>query len=351
MAQSALEQRNQEATCFVGNLDDRVTEEVLWELFLQTGPVASVYLPKDRISQERWNYGFVEMQSERDADYAIKILNMVKLYGKPLRVNKANSDRSKMPDIGANLFIGHLDPSVDEKLLLDTFSTFGPVINARVVRDLDSQSDSQHTYGFVHFDSFEAADLAIECMNNQYLCNRQINVQYAYKKDSRERHGSEAERKLAAKMTKLPAKRIADDTPAGVAPGAALPTAPGAAGAATGARGPPAFPAHVAPLVGSQPPRPPMPPGMPMGMPQGHMPVHMPMPMPMPMHMHMHVPAPYPAASSWGQPLPPRPPSMMPPGYVPQPLHGGMMPPPRGGAPPPMMPPPPPPRPPPPPPR
>jgi len=33
-------------------------------------------------------YGFVEFASEEDADYAIKIMNMIKLYGKPIRVNK-----------------------------------------------------------------------------------------------------------------------------------------------------------------------------------------------------------------------------------------------------------------------
>lgn len=41
-------------------------------------------------------------------------------------------------------------------------------------------------------DRFEASDMAIECMHNQYLCNRQISVQYAYKKESRgERHGGQ----------------------------------------------------------------------------------------------------------------------------------------------------------------
>lgn len=38
-------------------------------------------------------YGFVEFKSEEDADYAIKILHMVKLYGKPIKVNKASSDK------------------------------------------------------------------------------------------------------------------------------------------------------------------------------------------------------------------------------------------------------------------
>merc|ERR1712238_163023 len=59
--------------------------------------------------------------------------------------------------------------------------------------------------------TFEASDTALECMNGQYLCNRQIVVQYAFKKDNvngiannsnsnnaHERHGSRAERMLAA---------------------------------------------------------------------------------------------------------------------------------------------------------
>ena len=33
------EDRNQEATVYVGNLDDRVTDGLIWELFLQAGPV------------------------------------------------------------------------------------------------------------------------------------------------------------------------------------------------------------------------------------------------------------------------------------------------------------------------
>lgn len=35
-------------------------------------------------------YGFVEFMGEEDADYAIKIMNMIKLYGKPIRVNKVS---------------------------------------------------------------------------------------------------------------------------------------------------------------------------------------------------------------------------------------------------------------------
>lgn len=46
---------------------------------------------------------------------AVKVLNMIKVYGKPIRVNKASQDK-RQQDVGANLFIGNLDPDVDEKV-------------------------------------------------------------------------------------------------------------------------------------------------------------------------------------------------------------------------------------------
>jgi splicing factor 3B subunit 4 len=122
---------------------------------------------------------------------------MVKLYGKPLRVNKTSQDRATQ-DVGANLFIGNLDPDVDETLLYTTFSAFGVVVgNPKVMRDPDSGVSKG--FGFVSFDDFEASDMAIEAMNGQYLGGRPIAVGYAYKKDTKgERHGTPAERLLAA---------------------------------------------------------------------------------------------------------------------------------------------------------
>lgn len=50
--------------------------------------VVNVHMPKDRVTMSHQGYGFVEFLGEDDADYAIKIMNMIKLFGKPTRVNK-----------------------------------------------------------------------------------------------------------------------------------------------------------------------------------------------------------------------------------------------------------------------
>ena len=78
------------------------------------------------------------------------------------------------------------------------FSAFGRIIETpKIMRDVETELP--RGFGFVSFNSFKASDLAIECLNGQYLCDKQIVVQYAFKKDAPgERHGSQAERLLAA---------------------------------------------------------------------------------------------------------------------------------------------------------
>ena len=50
--------------------------------------IVNVHLPKDRVTQTHQGYGFCEFMTEEDADYAIRIMNQIRLYGKPIRVNK-----------------------------------------------------------------------------------------------------------------------------------------------------------------------------------------------------------------------------------------------------------------------
>ncbi|KAJ5779040.1 hypothetical protein N7457_006760 [Penicillium paradoxum] len=194
-------EQDKEATVYIGNLDERASDSLVWELMLQAGRIVNVHLPKDRVTQLHQGYGFVEFISEEDAEYAAKIMNGIRLYGKPIRVNKASADKQKTVDIGAELFIGNLDPMVTEQVLYDTFNRFGNLVNLpKIARDDNNLSKG---YGFVSFADFESSDAAISNMNGQYLMNKQVSVQYAYKKDGKgERHGDEAERMLAAQARK-----------------------------------------------------------------------------------------------------------------------------------------------------
>lgn len=200
-----VEHRNQDATVYVGNLDAACDEDLITELFVQVGRVKSVYMPKDKLTNQHNGYGFVEFLDAISAEYARTILNNIKVYGRPMRVSQ-----SSLPDesptgrnVGANLFIGNLDPeTVTDQLLYDTFVVFGSFARPPHLAK-DSTTGDSKGYGFVSYTNFQASDTAIDCMNGQYLGNRIITVQYALKKDSEgrptsERHGTRAERMLAA---------------------------------------------------------------------------------------------------------------------------------------------------------
>lgn len=366
-----VEHKNQDATVYVGNLDPSCDEPLLLELFTQVGRVSSVHMPKDKLTSTHNGYGFVEFADVTDAEYAMQVMNMVKLYGKPIRVSKSSLDKKASQnslDVGANLFIGNLDPDeVDEKLLYDTFSSFGTIIKPpKIMRDdLTNQSKG---FGFVSFDSFEASDMAMACMNNQYLCNRQIVVEYAFKSTTtneetggqasgggvtRERHGSKAERMLAANNPMR--KYLKANTTISSGSGSMVVGTSGSAMATAGAN--PMMPRMlpVMPVVGPAgissssattatttttlpptiPPPPPMMPPRSGAMPLAPMPPPPPPPMPPPPmqqsmssrsshpHHQQHLPPHNPAVGGTGvvpQPPPLPPPSSMPPPPPPPPL-------------------------------
>jgi splicing factor 3B subunit 4 len=175
----------------------------------------NVHVPRDKITNEHQNYGFVEFKNEEDADYAIKIMHMIKLFGRPIHVNKASQDK-RTQEVGANLFVGNLNLDVDEKTLRDVFCAFGIVLSTKVMRD--PESGESKNYGFVSYDNFESADQAVNTMNGQYIGGVPVDVSYAYKKDTKgERHGSTAERILAAKKPNISSSIMKHTTGMGAA--------------------------------------------------------------------------------------------------------------------------------------
>lgn len=356
-------EQNKDATVYVGNIDERFTQDLLSELMTQVGPVRQVHMPQDRVSQTHQGYGFVEFDTPASAEYAAKVLNGIRVLGKPIRVNKASADKQKTVDIGAELFINNLDPAVDEKILYDTFSQFGGILRQpSVIRDENNISKG---YGFVSFDSFEASDAAKEHMNGQYFYSKTITVEYAYKKDGKgERHGDEAERKLAAEGKKhnivpehqpLPAAyhmtgpaaavppvvdpaamapQIAPSPVTPITPQMGMPLAVPPPIPATGYAAPipvPAFgrgpPASFAPPTGPRVGLPPAPSGLPARPPPSQAGFGVPAPPPFrggppvpPLPYGMPAPGGFPNAPPPGAPLPPG--FMPPPGGIPPPGFG-----------------------------
>ncbi|XP_060107018.1 RNA-binding protein 7 [Heteronotia binoei] len=87
-------------TLFVGNLDPRVTEELLFELFHQAGPVIKVKIPKDKDGKPKM-FAFVNFKHEESVPYGMSLLNGIKLFGRPLKIQFRSGSSHASQDGGS----------------------------------------------------------------------------------------------------------------------------------------------------------------------------------------------------------------------------------------------------------
>ena len=74
---------------YVGNLNYRLQEDDLREVFENYGEVTSVKLISDRITGRAKGFGFVEMVSDDEGKQAVENLDGSELMEREMRVNEA----------------------------------------------------------------------------------------------------------------------------------------------------------------------------------------------------------------------------------------------------------------------
>uniref|UniRef100_I3JN49 Polyadenylate-binding protein n=1 Tax=Oreochromis niloticus TaxID=8128 RepID=I3JN49_ORENI len=130
-------------------------------------------------------------------------MNFDVVKGKPIRIMWSQRDPSLRKSGVGNVFIKNLDKSIDNKALYDTFSAFGNILSCKVVCD----ENGSKGYAFVHFETQDAADRAIEKMNGMLLNDRKVFV-------GRFKSRKEREAELGAKakeFTNVYIKNFGDD--------------------------------------------------------------------------------------------------------------------------------------------
>lgn len=192
------------ASLYVGELDPSVTEAMLFELFSQIGAVASIRVCRDAVTRRSLGYAYVNYNSTADGEKALEELNYTLIKGRPCRIMWSQRDPALRKTGQGNVFIKNLDVAIDNKALHDTFAAFGNILSCKVAQDENGNSKG---YGFVHYETDEAASQAIKHVNGMLLNEKKVYVGHHIPKKDRQSKFEE----MKANFTNVYVKNIANE--------------------------------------------------------------------------------------------------------------------------------------------
>jgi polyadenylate-binding protein len=163
----------QSASLYVGDLHPDITEGFLFEMFNRVGPVASIRVCRDTVTRRSLGYAYVNFHNVQDAERALDTMNFTDIKSRPCRIMWSQRDPSIRKSGVGNVFVKNLASTVDNKGLFDFFSTFGNILSCKVATDEAGESKG---YGYVHYDTAEAAQEAIQKISGQILEDQEVFV-------------------------------------------------------------------------------------------------------------------------------------------------------------------------------
>jgi len=161
------------ASLYIGDLNPDINETQLFEVFKQIGQVASIRVCRDAVTRRSLGYAYVNYHNLTDAERALDMLNYSELKGRPMRIMWSQRDPSLRKTGNGNIFIKNLDKAIDNKSLYDTFAVFGNILSCKVSFDEIGNSKG---FGFVHYETGEAAEEAIKKTNGKLINGKKVFV-------------------------------------------------------------------------------------------------------------------------------------------------------------------------------
>ncbi|MCD7455490.1 hypothetical protein HAX54_028332 [Datura stramonium] len=174
------------ANVFIKNLDSSIDNKALQDTFSAFGTVLSCKVAVDHNGQSK-GYGFVQFDQDEAAQKAINRLNGMLINDKQVYVGYfirgQERSRANASDKFTNVYVKNLPETTSDEDLKKLFEKYGTITSALVMTDANGKS---RCFGFVNFETSDAAASAVEKLNGSYLNEKVLYVGKAQKKSERE---------------------------------------------------------------------------------------------------------------------------------------------------------------------
>lgn len=162
------------ANVFIKNLDTSIDNKALHDTFAAFGNVLSCKVAVDGNGQSR-GYGFVQFENEDGANNAIKQLNGMLINDKQVYVGLfVRRQERATPNVSqkfTNVYVKNLSETMTEEDLEKIFIPYGTITSAILMKD---QSGKSRCFGFVNFQSPDAAATAVEKLNGTTISDEKV---------------------------------------------------------------------------------------------------------------------------------------------------------------------------------
>ncbi|XP_026325909.1 poly(U)-binding-splicing factor half pint [Hyposmocoma kahamanoa] len=167
---------------YVGSISFELKEDTIRQAFLPFGPIKSINMSWDPVTQKHKGFAFVEYEIPEAAQLSLEQMNGVMLGGRNIKVVGRPSN---MPQAQAvideiqeeakqynRIYVASIHPELTEDDIKNVFEAFGPITYCKLA--YGSSAHKHKGYGFIEYATLPAALEAIASMNlfdlgGQYL--------------------------------------------------------------------------------------------------------------------------------------------------------------------------------------
>uniref|UniRef100_A0A6P7F6I9 Poly(U)-binding-splicing factor half pint isoform X2 n=1 Tax=Diabrotica virgifera virgifera TaxID=50390 RepID=A0A6P7F6I9_DIAVI len=167
---------------YVGSISFELKEDTIRSAFLPFGPIKSINMSWDPITQKHKGFAFVEYEIPEAAQLALEQMNGVmiggrniKVVGRPSNMPQAQNVIDEIQEEAKQynrIYVASIHPDLVEEDIKSVFEAFGPIIYCKLAQG--STGHKHKGYGFIEYETAQAANEAIASMNlfdlgGQYL--------------------------------------------------------------------------------------------------------------------------------------------------------------------------------------